>query len=417
LLVVRILGPEAFGVAAVVVALGAVATNLVDTRLIDLISNLYYNEHASCPETGVAYRQAALRLGFRLYACSAILIVLVAGAVSLVGVPRLAQTPLPASWLWAAACAQGVAYFGGFFVFIQRFGLPPRRMAALQLVSALVNAAAMIAAVSLNPGVGGFATGLLTSACAIAALNMVVMVSHLRTSGITLFRAQPGSPATIDRSLVRRFLATGNLFGYVKLLHRSADVLLVAVFCSDRETGLYKLARSITDALHAMSEAIGRVYQPRLLVLLQRRDHVQFVRTARFITGLAAGLTGASLIGGIMLLPHVAPMLGVDDVYGLTVCVAIMTLSFFFVAGLHSWILPVFVHAGRTSRCTVWGAVAVLAGQYTVGPALAQLTGHPVAAWFCVGYLTYYLLATLPLWREARATSGVFSLVPQAAGL
>ena len=56
LFVLRLLGPETFGAAAVVVALTAVATNLIDVRLIDLISNLYYNEKASCPETGAAYQ-------------------------------------------------------------------------------------------------------------------------------------------------------------------------------------------------------------------------------------------------------------------------------------------------------------------------------------------------------------------------
>ena len=61
LFVLRMLGPATFGAAAVVVALTAVATNLVDVRLIDLISNLYYDDRASHPHTGAAYRASALR--------------------------------------------------------------------------------------------------------------------------------------------------------------------------------------------------------------------------------------------------------------------------------------------------------------------------------------------------------------------
>ncbi len=41
LAVVRLLGPEGFGAAAVLVSLTAVATNLIDVRLTDLVSNLY----------------------------------------------------------------------------------------------------------------------------------------------------------------------------------------------------------------------------------------------------------------------------------------------------------------------------------------------------------------------------------------
>ena len=70
---------------------------------------------------------------------------------------------------------------------------------------------------------------------------------------VTTWAAAPA----IDRRVILRFVAAGNLLGYVKLLHRSADVLLVAAFCGDRGTGIYKLARSITDALTKLT-ASGR---------------------------------------------------------------------------------------------------------------------------------------------------------------
>jgi hypothetical protein len=45
----------------------------------------------------------------------------------------------------------------------------------------------------------------------------------------------------------------------------------------------------------------------------------------------------------------------------------------------------------------------VTAGQYTIGPALVFLTGQATPAWFSLGYLSYYVLAVLPLWRELRS--------------
>jgi hypothetical protein len=61
------------------------------------------------------------------------------------------------------------------------------------------------------------------------------------------------------------------------------------------------------------------------------------------------------------------------------------------------------VYFGRPGRCTFWGAVAVTAGQYTIGPALVLLTGYATPAWFSLGYLSYYVLALPPLWRELRS--------------
>ena len=115
LFVLRLLGPATFGAAAVVVALTAVATNLVDVRLIDLISNLYYDDRASHPDTGAAYRASALRLGLRLYALSAALIALASAGLMFAMAHRFTDVALMGSWLWAAAAAQGVSYVGSGF--------------------------------------------------------------------------------------------------------------------------------------------------------------------------------------------------------------------------------------------------------------------------------------------------------------
>jgi O-antigen/teichoic acid export membrane protein len=240
-------------------------------------------------------------------------------------------------------------------------------------------------------------------------------VAILQREGVMLFGRHRAAAPAIDRRVILRFVAAGNLLGYVKLLHRSADVLLVAAFCGDRGTGIYKLARSITDALLTVSEAIGRVYQPRLLALLQARDHAEYGAVVRSIMMTAAAITFAAIGGALALLPSLAPLLGVTDGSSLTLSVVIMTLTFFFIAGLQSWIWPVFVSSGQMGRCTLWGAVAVLAGQYTIGPALVYLTGNATPTWFSLGYLSFYVLSVLPLWRELRRDRTVFTWPVQEA--
>jgi O-antigen/teichoic acid export membrane protein len=403
LLILWLLGPGYFGAVAVLVALTGVAANLIDVRLTDLVSKLYYDDRASDAASGAEYRTSVLRLGLGLSLLGAGLIAVVSFALLSIGARRLTGVELTAAWLWMAAGAQGVSYLGSFVIFIQRFIAPPRRMAILQLASAVINAAVMLLCVAIDRTVGGYVLGLVASAAGIAALNAWQTVTILRQDGVVWHGRRRVAAPVIDRRVVVEFLVAGNAQGYVKLLHRAADVLLVAAFCSDAATGVYKLARSIADTLLVASEAIGRVYQPRLLSLLQARDHVEFAAVTRSITMTAAALTVAALAAEAAFLPILAPVLGVAGGQDLTVSVAILTLSFFFVAGLQSWIWPAFVYFGRPGRCTFWGAVAVTAGQYTIGPALVFLTGHATPAWFSLGYLSYYVLAVPPLWCELRS--------------
>jgi O-antigen/teichoic acid export membrane protein len=403
LLVLRMLGPEFFGAAAVLVALTSVATNFVDVRVTDLIARLYYREGTSNAALDPEYRSAVLGFGFRLYLAGAALIAIVSLGAIWFGAPRLTGVDLAPSWFWIAAAAQGINYLGSFFIFIQRFVAPPRRIAALQLASTLINAAAMLTAVSATPTVGGYVAGLLASATGIAALNAWQTIAILRQDGIALYGPRSVSAPVCDRRELIRFVAAGNALGYVKLLHRSADVLLVAAFCSDRATGVYRLARSIADSLLIVSEAIGRVYQPRLLSLLQSRKHLEYAAATWSLASAAAGVTVAAVIVELLVLPRIAPVFGITEARDLTLTVAILTLSFFFVAGLQSWIWPAFVHSGRLGRCAFWSAIGVLGGQYSVGPLLVYSTGDANPAWFAVSYLSYYALSTIPLWRELRS--------------
>jgi O-antigen/teichoic acid export membrane protein len=415
LAVVRLLGPDGYGAAAVVVALTAVATNLIDVRVTDLVSNLYYSPEATDDAKGAAHRASVLRLGIGLYALSALLVTLASIAVLLMAARRLSAAAFLTQWFWIAALAQGISYFGSFFVFVQRFVASARRMAALQVASALMNAAAMVALVALHRTVGGYVTGLLLSAVAIALVNAALTTRSIVGAGIPLLAPAHPAGVAIDRKVVFRFVAAGNVLGYVKLLHRSADVLLVAFFCSDRDTGIYKLARSMTDALYAISEAIGRIYQPRLLSLLRDGAHEEYRRIARSMTAIAAVVTCVALAGVLLIVPRMATILGWREMPGLTLATAVMTLPFFFVAGLQAWIWPAFVSMGRVGRLTLWGVVAVVMGQYTVGPLLVYSTGSANPAWFSVGYLSFYFLSLLPLWRELVQDGHTFAWIAREA--
>jgi O-antigen/teichoic acid export membrane protein len=400
-LVLRILGTELFGAAAVLIALTSIAANFVDVRLHDLISKLYYDERAACPETGLAYRARALRLVLGLYAAGACIIAAAGSALLWLLADRLTDVELSMSSLVLAAAAQGITYLGSFFIFVQRFELSPRRMAVAQLASAAVNAIAMVGLVSWRPTLGGYATGLALSAAGVAVLNGWQAVAMLRRCGVALAgRVHSAAPA-LDYRAMLRFIAAGNFLGYVKLLHRAADVAVVAVFCGDADTAIYKLARSMTDALQAISEAIGRIYQPRLLVLLQRNEHVEYRAIARWLVAAAGAVTAVAIAAELIVLPTAAPWLGVGNPHVFTVAVAILTVAFFLGAGVQSWISPLFIFSARLGRYAGWALLGV-AAQHTIGPGLVYLTGRPSPTWFAVGYVSFYVVSLLPLLHELR---------------
>jgi len=84
LAVVRLLGPDAYGAAAVLMALTSVAANLIDVRVTDLVSNLYYSPAATDDTEGASHRASVLRLGIALYAISALFIALASAGLLLV---------------------------------------------------------------------------------------------------------------------------------------------------------------------------------------------------------------------------------------------------------------------------------------------------------------------------------------------
>ena len=89
-----------------------------------------------------------------------------------------------------AAAAQGLGYLNSFFVFVQRFVIPPARMAVVQLTSAIVNAVAMVSAVAMLTGVAGYTAGLAASALTILIVNGTVTVRAFRAAGVSRRRTR-----------------------------------------------------------------------------------------------------------------------------------------------------------------------------------------------------------------------------------
>jgi len=164
-----------------------------------------------------------------------------------------------------------------------------------------------------------------------------------------------------------RFLIFGNLLGYAKMLHRGIDVLVVGRFCDDETTGVYRVARTLTDSLYLLFEAFNQVYFPKFLELMSKKMKSEYGRLVGRILRMVAVLTAGLFLGEWLVFPHlIAPVMSEKFVgVGLEMTVIIMTIPFFFVTGVQLWVWPMFVSGNRIGAFTVLTFVACIV-QYAV---------------------------------------------------
>jgi len=164
-----------------------------------------------------------------------------------------------------------------------------------------------------------------------------------------------------------KFLIFGNLLGYAKMLHRGIDVLVVGRFCDDETTGVYRVARTLTDSLYLLFEAFNQVYFPKFLELMSKKMKSEYGSLVGRILRMVAILTAMVFLGEWLVSPHlIAPVMSEKFVgVGLEMTVIIMTIPFFFVTGVQLWVWPMFVSGNRIGAFTVLTFVACIV-QYAV---------------------------------------------------
>ena len=173
-----------------------------------------------------------------------------------------------------------------------------------------------------------------------------------------------------------------------RLLHRGADVLLVGYFCSDHVTGLYKVARTISDSFYVVYDGLNQVYFPRFLDLLRHRRHQEYRQLAgRMLIG-AGALTAAIVTAELGLLDRVIAVLLTPQFVDAGPATIILTLPFLYVTGVSLWVWPALVEAGQPGTMAKLSALATLV-QYGATVGLLVLIS-PAATMAAIGYVLHY---------------------------
>jgi len=386
----RVLGPEQLGVMGIIAGITGSALTFVDVRLNDTAARAFYEVDGLAPTEAAAHRAGVVwvaALGTLLVGAVAALLVFLVGGVL---VPVFTRAAVSRWWLPADAVTLALQALTGTLFALLRYSREFYVIGHWRMATQATQAAVTVIGLTLMPTLAGAYVAGLAGASVVAALALAVSWRvWTRRAGVPLGRPDWGSAwAAYRRS--RGMLFYGNLLGYAKLLQRSADVLLVAYVAGDRETGLYKLARQLVDGgIAVVQDALYQVYFPDFLDLLTRRAATAFRALARRLAVTCAALTAAAVAGEAVLLPTLVPLVFGADFAGAEWPMAIMTLTFFFIAGCHPWIWALYVGAGRLGGYTAM-AFAAVAVQY-----LAMLAGFrwigPTAAVGMMGMLASYV--------------------------
>ena len=393
-----VLGPEQLGVMAVVAGVFRGAQTFFDVRLADLSCQLYYRTDPAADVDLPTYRSSVLIL---CLAGNGLLSLCAAGlgiVASMCCLSLFTASPIPISWLIAQAGITIAASLGNTSSFLQRLSEQHRTMGRWQLVNQTVFLLLLLPPLIWTASISGYYLGCVLASVVTTAMSVGILHRLCRRH---LDLPMPGRHWTCAWSDYRSrcgALFFCNLLGYGKMLHRGCDVLLVGFFAGDRLTGIYRLARSLTDGVGILSDAMNQVYWPRLLELLRRDDKRAFrFETRRLLLG-SAGITAGLLLLQIWTLPLLNTYVLSAEYSGITLLMLLLTVPFLFTAGFHLWIWPIVVHREYLPQFTTYSGIAVAAHYGVALAGLAWLPNTVLPA--AVAYLAYYpFLYFLTYWK------------------
>lgn len=384
-----LLGSESYGIIGIISAINATVLNLLDIRLSDLASRLYYRTDIPEGVSQSVYRASVLRICIIGYGSVSLALCIVGVMVNLLTYHLFTTSTVYWQWIVADAFVVGMRNWMGSFWLTQRLSGHFYLMGTCKLVATVMMVVLFVPILLLMGGLDGYYLGMLLGTVAnsliVVGLSLFIWRRHQQFPLIShMFIAWP------EYRQGWRFLFFGNLLGYSKLLHRASDVLLVAYFCTDYQTGLYKFARLVTDKLYIFYDALNQVYFPKMLEwLAYKQYHAYRALARRFLVWTAVATLGFLGLQAL-LMPTIVEVVFRNRFVGVTEPIMILTIPFFFVMGMHMWMWPVFVHSGKLGRFTMANYLACMV-QYGFPIALFSILGASAAV-ISLGYLGYYVV-------------------------
>lgn len=356
-LVARYLGPELYGVAALILAYPNLVHAFFDSRSSEATVK-YLGEFRARGEDARAL--ATVKLG---YAIDLVIVVAAFATVAWTAdfaAARIVHRPeMEALVLVAAAGLLPRALVGtsrGALMALGRFST----VAGLDVCGTLLRALLVCGLVLGGGGVAAVAWG-----SALAALGSGLL--HASAATAAVHRVWGGSPLHGDLRCLQgryremlRFLAYNDLSVLATTISKQADVAILGYFHGPEPVGFYKLAKSLASASGYLLGPLQSVVYPELVRLKEARNPAALARAIRRLS-LGVGLPlGCAVAAVAFLAPAVLPIL-VGGAYGEAAPATRLLLWGSAIAFSCFWVRPLYLALGNVREwLTLSSLVAVL---------------------------------------------------------
>lgn len=382
IVVTRALGVENFGIVGLVVSVGMLVLCFVDFRIYDVTSKLYLADKERAP----LERLNILHIGAVIQLLVAIVAFILSVMCSHFMLPYLTTKTLSLGQLLILCVVSAWNYFCGYFTSVQRLSGRVVDMSLYQLLATASGVAALSTAISTTQGIDGYCSAVLLSSLVSGVIILFAYLRLFRVSSLRYFL--PALLVNDARRVMseRRVLLYSNLLGYLKLLSRAGDTLVVGALCNDFYTGLYRFARSLTDSLSLFYEISVKFYQPLFLKASTEGNSEKFKKFARAVLHAAIGLGLIIVAAELCFLDTILKFFfapGFSESWSM-----IVTLSFpiIFAVGVNLWLWPLLISSGKLKFYTLVSFLATILLQYAI-PALFQFMWNREDAFlFALGY-------------------------------
>jgi O-antigen/teichoic acid export membrane protein len=407
----RTLGAELFGAIGIVLALCSVVANLVDVRLTDIASRLVYSPERTDERPFIKHDILAVALG--ISGVAGVLITLLGALLATLTLRSFSAVHLHWNLLLLFAVVEAANAPLGVLMLVHRLSDRVSLMVAFQVLNALLRGALVVAALLLAPGADSYAVALAAAACVGLVFGWFV-AAVAWPGGFTLWIRRERFAAAMDRYKSEvRLAVSANLMGYAKMLHRGGDLLLVGWFCSDAQTGVYRLARSLADALLLLYDAMNRIYQPVLLSWIQLGKSESYRSSARALLLFGAAVAGLVASGAFLAGDRMLATVVGSSYAGLALVLGTHLGTLFFTIGLQLWLWPLILARDDARSFAFAQLGAVLVSQYLAGVAMWWLSEDRGAFWFALGHVSAYVLMFGFVWHRARNDSLTAAYLPR----
>lgn len=384
LFVAYTLGPGQYGIIGVLLTLGGVVANFWDVRLTDLATKLHYQF-----KDDRAAQSASVRLTLLLNTALAILMALCTALAGFLLWQFFIDEKPALFWLVAQGALIGGSFLLGCLQYMKRLTGNFLSFGLIRLSAQIVLTATLILSMYLHPTIDGYYDGMLVALSINLPITCLALTYFWKRSFKTSLLAGALRTAWPYYASEKKFIFSSNIFSYSKMLSRSGDILVFSYFASDHATGIYRLARSLTDNLSIFNDALVQYYQPKFLKLLAHHENGQMMAYARRFMLIAAIFIPAAAVIFAILFHYINEFALRGQYAGLPLTSGLLILNYFWIAGIHTWLWPYMLHHKQAHRIAY---ISLAAGCAQISfIALCCIVAKPDPIHAAAGSTIYYL--------------------------